>query len=42
MSRGAGWAIGPWFVPILNLFRPWQIAVETWEGSDPDMRDCAS
>ena len=39
MSRGAGWAIGAWFVPILNLFRPWQIAVETWEGSDPDMRD---
>jgi hypothetical protein len=39
MSHGRGWAIGAWFVPILNLFRPWQIAIETWAGSDPDMRD---
>jgi hypothetical protein len=39
MSHGPGWAIGAWFVPILNLFRPWQIAIETWVGSDLDMRD---
>ena len=25
-SYGTGWAIGSWFVPILNLFRPKQIA----------------
>lgn len=31
-----GWAVGAWFVPILNLFRPFQIAEEIWRGSDPD------
>ena len=30
-----GWAIGPWFVPILNLWRPKQIANDIWRGSDP-------
>lgn len=35
-SHGFGWAIGGWFVPILNLFRPKQIANEVWRGSDPD------
>ena len=30
-----GWAIGAWFVPILNLFRPYQIVRETWVRSDP-------
>lgn len=34
-SHGFGWAIGSWFVPILNLFRPKQIANEVWRGSDP-------
>lgn len=29
-----GWAIGSWFVPILNLFRPKQIANDIWRGSD--------
>lgn len=28
---GTGWAIGAWFVPILNLFRPKQIANDIWE-----------
>ena len=27
---GAGWAIGSWFTPILNLFRPKQIADDIW------------
>lgn len=31
-----GWAVGFWFVPILNMFRPVQIAQEIWRGSDPD------
>ena len=31
-----GWAIGAWFVPILNLWRPKQIADDIWRGSDPD------
>ena len=30
-----GWAIGAWFVPILNLFRPKQIADDIWRTSDP-------
>jgi hypothetical protein len=32
---GSGWTIGSWFVPILNLFRPKQIANDIWRGSDP-------
>jgi Domain of unknown function (DUF4328) len=31
-----GWAIGAWFVPFLNLWRPKQIADEIWRGSDPE------
>jgi hypothetical protein len=30
-----GWAVGCWFVPILNLFRPVQIAQEIWRKSEP-------
>ena len=26
-----GWAAGAWFVPILNLFRPYQIMKEIWD-----------
>jgi len=33
-AHGTGWAIGAWFVPILNLFRPFQIAREIWNASD--------
>jgi hypothetical protein len=25
-----GWAVGYWFIPILNLFRPYQITKEVW------------
>jgi hypothetical protein len=34
---GAGWAIGAWFVPILSLWRPKQIANDIWRGSDPEL-----
>ena len=34
---GSGWAIGGWFVPILNVFRPKQVANDLWRGSDPDL-----
>jgi hypothetical protein len=37
LRYGKGWAIGAWFVPIWNLFRPKQIANDIWRGSDPDM-----
>ncbi len=30
-----GWAVGQWFIPIFNLFRPYQTIAETWRGSDP-------
>lgn len=30
---GPGWAIGGWFVPIWNFFRPKQIANDIWRGS---------
>lgn len=35
----AGWAPGSFFVPILNLFRPFQIAKEIWVGSDSGSTD---
>lgn len=30
-----GWAVGYWFVPVLNLIRPCQVMVELAQGSDP-------
>jgi hypothetical protein len=37
LRYGRGWSIGAWFVPILSLFRPKQIANDIWRGSDPDL-----
>lgn len=31
------WAIGAWFVPILNLFRPKQIVNDVWRASSPNL-----
>ena len=31
-----GWAIGAWFIPILNLWRPKQIANDIWRASEVD------
>jgi len=31
-----GWAVGAWFVPFLNLWRPKQIADDVWRASDPE------
>jgi hypothetical protein len=36
LEVGAGWAIGGWFVPLLNLVRPKEIMNDIWRGSDPD------
>jgi Domain of unknown function (DUF4328)/Septum formation len=36
MRYGTGWAVGAWFVPILNLFRPKQIANDIWRGTEPE------
>ena len=34
LSYGEGWAAGAWFVPILNLFRPYQIMKELYEETE--------
>ncbi|HWM12228.1 MAG TPA: DUF4328 domain-containing protein [Solirubrobacteraceae bacterium] len=36
---GAGWAIGSWFVPIMNLFRPKQITNDIWRAGGRDEQD---
>ena len=28
-----GWAVGYWFIPIVNLYRPYQVMAELWSGS---------
>ena len=33
-----GWAIGAWFVPLLNFVRPKAIADDIWRGSDPELQ----
>ncbi|MGH2809179.1 MAG: DUF4328 domain-containing protein [Actinomycetota bacterium] len=33
----SGWAIGAWLIPILNLFRPKQMADDIWRSSDPTL-----
>lgn len=30
-----GWAVGCYFIPFLNLYRPLQVMREAWHGSDP-------
>ena len=32
-----GWAVGAWFVPIVWLFRPYQVMAEIWRGSRPEI-----
>jgi hypothetical protein len=42
LLHGPGWAVGAWFVPFLNLLRPYQIMRETlWVSSHPDLADDA-
>ena len=35
LAYSPGWAVGYYFIPILNLFRPYQVMAETWRASDP-------
>ncbi|MBL9079603.1 MAG: DUF4328 domain-containing protein [Planctomycetes bacterium] len=35
-THAIGWAIGGWFVPLLNLVRPYQIAAEMWRHAGPE------
>jgi hypothetical protein len=36
LTGSPGWAVGYFFIPILNLFRPCQVAQETWRASGPE------
>ena len=37
-----GWAVGWFFIPFFNLFRPYQVATEIWKASDPEVTaDCS-
>ncbi len=42
LQYSAGWAAGAWFVPVLNLFRPYQIMRELHAASDPEQAPPAS
>ncbi len=33
------WAVGGWFIPIMNFWRPYQVTAEIWKASDPEVRD---
>ncbi len=35
LKYSPGWAVGGFFVPILNLVRPFQVTTEIWKASDP-------
>jgi hypothetical protein len=36
LRYSAAWAVGSFFVPVLNLFQPYQIVQEIWKGSSPE------
>jgi hypothetical protein len=35
LTYSPGWAVGGFFVPFLNLVRPFQVMREIWKASDP-------
>lgn len=37
LDASPGWAVGYWFIPILNLFKPLKIVSEVYNGSDPEI-----
>lgn len=38
-QHSSGWAVGSFFVPIINLFVPYQAVRDVWKKSDPDAID---
>jgi hypothetical protein len=36
LQHSPAWAVGSFFVPFLNLVRPYQVAQEIWKASDPN------
>ena len=39
MQYRRGWTVGAFFVPALNLIRPYQVVSEVWKASDPEAAD---
>jgi len=39
LSYSRGWVVWGFFVPLVNLFRPYQVIREVWQGSDPQSHD---
>ena len=37
LKYSPGWTVGYFFIPILNLFRPYQATAEIWRASDPSV-----
>jgi len=37
LKYSPAWAVGGFFVPVLNLFRPYQVTKEIWKASDPNI-----
>lgn len=37
LEHTPGWAAGSFFVPIINLYRPFQVMREIWKASDPSI-----
>ena len=35
LKYSPGWAVGWFFVPILSLWKPYQVTTEIWKASDP-------
>jgi hypothetical protein len=42
LKYSPGWAVGGFFVPFLNLVRPFQVVREIWKDSDPNLTDDSS
>ncbi|MBN2578464.1 MAG: DUF4328 domain-containing protein [Pirellulales bacterium] len=38
LNCSPGWAVGYYFIPILNLFRPYQVMKEIWQKSEPNLK----
>lgn len=37
LKYSPAWAVGGFFVPILSLYRPYQVTKEIWKASDPEV-----
>ena len=37
LEHSPGWAVGGFFIPFLNIVRPYQVMREVWKASDPEV-----